>query len=162
MNYIPGLRNVSLTTGTADPVENWTSFRLFHSRRISKLSKQCQSLCLSVETLKRKLLHRYRPGNNTGGAYNIFGLLNPKGRSCFFYQLILAIVSDFLWSRLLRDVFGPALNLLSDKLNQFFDPERAKIGKFDLKVYSSLLMCVTANINDNFAAQFPGIALGNQ
>ncbi|OGE52573.1 hypothetical protein PENARI_c010G05170 [Penicillium arizonense] len=92
------------------------------------------------------------PGNITGGAYNIFGLLNPKGRSCFFYQLILAVVSDFLRSRLLRDVLGPALNLLSDKLNQFIDPERAKIGKFDLKT----------NINDSFAAQFPGVTLANQ
>ncbi|KAJ5998111.1 hypothetical protein N7499_005510 [Penicillium canescens] len=82
-------------------------------------------------------------GNITGGAYNIFGLLNPKRCSCFFYQLILAVVPDFPRSRLLEDPLSPALNLLSDKLKPFIDPECAKI----------------ANINDSFAAQFPGVAL---
>jgi hypothetical protein len=62
-------------------------------------------------------------GNITGGAYNTFDLLNPKKFSCFFYQLILAVVPVVLRSRLPGDVLGSALNLLSDKLNPFIDPD---------------------------------------
>jgi hypothetical protein len=67
-------------------------------------------------------------GNITGGAYNTFDLFNPKKFSCFFYQLILAVVPVVLRSCLPGDVLGSALNLLSDKSNPFIDPECAKIG----------------------------------
>lgn len=66
-------------------------------------------------------------GNITGGVYNNADLLDPKKFTCFFYQILLAVVPDVLMSRSLGSVLGTALNLLSTKLNPFIDPECAKI-----------------------------------
>ncbi|KAI9152269.1 Dothistromin biosynthesis peroxidase dotB [Paramyrothecium foliicola] len=84
-------------------------------------------------------------GDITGGVYRAVDLLDPPKFVCYIYQLALAVVPDILRSRFLGAVLGTALNLLSDVLNPFIDPQCAKIS----------------NYNDDFAAQFPGAALGN-
>ena len=60
-------------------------------------------------------------GNITGGAYQTSDLTDPTKFVCFFYQLSLALVPDFLRSE--------ALGLLQEKIGPFVDPECAKIGK---------------------------------
>lgn len=69
-------------------------------------------------------------GDLTGGAYQTTDLLNPPQFVCYFYQLTLAIVPDFLRSRALGTLLAAALNLLHSKIDPYVDPECAKIGKF--------------------------------
>ncbi|KAL8666770.1 MAG: hypothetical protein Q9202_001308 [Teloschistes flavicans] len=85
-------------------------------------------------------------GNITGGAYQTTDLTNPQKFVCFFYQITLALVPDFLRSRALGSLLGGALDLLHSKIDPFVDPSCAKI----------------ANYNDAFAAQFPGAALNKR
>lgn len=94
-------------------------------------------------------------GDITGGAYNAADLLNPQKLSCFFYQIILAVVPDIVRSRFLGGVLGTALNLLSSTLDPLIDPECAKICKSKASSSKPLLTDV-ANYNDEFASQFPG------
>ncbi|KAK3175355.1 hypothetical protein OEA41_002602 [Lepraria neglecta] len=60
-------------------------------------------------------------GNITGGAYQTPDRTDPTKFVCFFYQLSLALLPDFLRSE--------ALGLLQEKIGPFVDPECAKIGK---------------------------------
>ncbi|KAL9067670.1 MAG: hypothetical protein Q9161_006752 [Pseudevernia consocians] len=83
-------------------------------------------------------------GNITGGVYQTSDLTNPTKFVCFFYQLTLAIVPDFLRSEALGSALAGALNLLQTQISPFVDPSCATI----------------ANYNDAFAAQFPGAAVG--
>ncbi|KAL2046473.1 hypothetical protein ABVK25_011842 [Lepraria finkii] len=83
-------------------------------------------------------------GDITGGAYRTTDLLNPTKFVCYFYQLTLALVPDFLRSEALGSALAGALNLLQTEIDSFVDPSCAKI----------------ANYNDTFAAQFPGAAVG--
>lgn len=69
-------------------------------------------------------------GDITGGAYGVGDLADPTKFSCFFYQLMLAVVPDILRSRFLDGVIETALGLLSTTLDPFIDPECAKIGRF--------------------------------
>ncbi|KAL8639495.1 MAG: hypothetical protein Q9228_003484 [Teloschistes exilis] len=85
-------------------------------------------------------------GNITGGAYQTSDLTNPQKFVCYFYQITLALVPDFLRSRALGSLLGGALNLLHNQIDPFVDPSCAKI----------------ANYNDAFAAQFPGAALAKR
>ena len=73
-------------------------------------------------------------GDITGGAYHTADLLNPTKFVCFFYQLTLAAVPDFLRSRVLGTLLAGALSLLHDKIDPFVDPSCAKIGKFSISV----------------------------
>ncbi|KAI9755788.1 MAG: hypothetical protein M4579_004151 [Chaenotheca gracillima] len=82
-------------------------------------------------------------GDITGGVYHTEDLLDPAKFTCYFYQIVLAIVPDFLRSEALGSVLGGALSLLSSELAPFIDPECAKIS----------------NYNDDFAKQFPGAAV---
>ncbi|KAI9791138.1 MAG: hypothetical protein M1833_001697 [Piccolia ochrophora] len=82
-------------------------------------------------------------GDITGGAYNTADLTNPQKFSCYFYQIVLAVVPDFLRSQALGTVLGTALSLLNTKISPFVDPACATIGNYD----------------DSFTAQFPGAAL---
>lgn len=68
-------------------------------------------------------------GDITGGVYHTSDLLNPKKFVCFFYQLTLAVVPDFLRSEALGTSLAAALNLLHSQVDQFVDPSCAKIGK---------------------------------
>ena len=68
-------------------------------------------------------------GDITGGAYQTADLTNPPKFACFFYQLTLAVVPDFLRSYALGTLLGGALKLLQDQINPFVDPECAKIGE---------------------------------
>lgn len=68
-------------------------------------------------------------GNITGGAYQISDLTDPKKFVCYFYQLTLAIVPDFLRSEALGTALAGALNLLQMKISPLVDPSCAKIGK---------------------------------
>ena len=68
-------------------------------------------------------------GDITGGAYHTPDLLNPTKFVCYFYQITLAIVPDFLRSEALGTVLGSALNLLHSKIDPYVDPSCAKIGK---------------------------------
>ena len=68
-------------------------------------------------------------GDITGGAYHTADLTNPKKFVCFFYQLTLAIVPDFLRSENLGTALAGALNLLQTQISPFVDPSCAKIGK---------------------------------
>ncbi|KAL8786591.1 MAG: hypothetical protein Q9195_008148 [Heterodermia aff. obscurata] len=67
-------------------------------------------------------------GDITGGAYHTTDLLNPTKFVCYFYQITLALVPDFLRSEALGSVLGSALNLLHSKIDPFVDPSCAKIG----------------------------------
>ena len=71
-------------------------------------------------------------GNITGGAYQTSDLTNPTKFVCFFYQLTLALVPDFLRSEALGNALGGALNLLQTQISPFVDPSCAKIGEFHL------------------------------
>ncbi|KAL8708127.1 MAG: hypothetical protein Q9220_006981 [cf. Caloplaca sp. 1 TL-2023] len=84
-------------------------------------------------------------GDITGGAYHTSELLDPVKLTCYFYQITLALVPDFLRSEALGGLLGGALDLLHEKIDPFVDPSCAKIE---------------ANYNDTFAAQFPGAAVG--
>ena len=68
-------------------------------------------------------------GNITGGAYQTSDLLNPTKFVCYFYQLTLAVVPDFLRSEALGSLLGGALNLLQSKIGPYVDPSCAKIGE---------------------------------
>ena len=65
----------------------------------------------------------------TGGAYRTTDLLDPAKFTCYFYQITLALVPDFLRSETLGNLLGGALNLLHSKIDPFIDPSCAKIGK---------------------------------
>ena len=47
---------------------------------------------------------------------------------CYFYQITLALVPDFLRSEALGSALGAALNLLHSKIDPFVDPKCAKIA----------------------------------
>lgn len=68
-------------------------------------------------------------GDITGGAYQTEDLLDPTKFVCFFYQLTLALVPDFLRSKALGNVLQAALTLLHSKIDPYVDPSCAKIGK---------------------------------
>lgn len=68
-------------------------------------------------------------GDITGGAYHTPDLLNPTKFVCYFYQITLALVPDFLRSQALGTVLGSALNLLHSQIDPYVDPSCAKIGK---------------------------------
>ena len=68
-------------------------------------------------------------GNITGGAYQTSDLTNPTKFVCFFYQLTLAIVPDFLRSEALGNALAGALNLLQSEISPFVNPSCAKIGE---------------------------------
>ena len=69
-------------------------------------------------------------GDITTGAYRTEDLTDPKKFVCFFYQLTLAAVPDFLRSRALGTVLASALSLLHSKIDPYVDPTCAKIGGF--------------------------------
>ncbi|KAL8744573.1 MAG: hypothetical protein Q9190_003186 [Brigantiaea leucoxantha] len=68
-------------------------------------------------------------GDITGGAYHTSDLLVPSKFVCYFYQLTLALVPDFLRSESLGTALAGALTLLHNKIDPFVDPSCAKIGK---------------------------------
>lgn len=72
-------------------------------------------------------------GNITGGAYQTSDLTNPTKFVCFFYQLTLAIVPDFLRSEALGTALAGALSLLRTEISPFVDPSCATIGEFVLR-----------------------------
>lgn len=103
-------------------------------------------------------------GDITGGTYHTQDLLDPSKFVCFFYQLILVVVPDFLRSRALGSLLGTALNLLQSKIGPFVDPSCATIGES----FTPMLPCLisektdwlhSGNYNDDFTAQFPGAAV---
>lgn len=104
-------------------------------------------------------------GNITGGAYSTADLLDPTKFVCFFYQLSLALVPDFLRSEALGTALAGALTLLSTEDSPYIDPSCATIGKFTHgeKIRQAIGMLIhncLANYDDAFAAQFPGAAVG--
>lgn len=75
-------------------------------------------------------------GDVTGGAYHTADLLNPTKFVCFFYQLTLAVIPDFLRSEALGGLLAGVLGLLHNKIDPFVDPSCAKIGeKFFLNFF---------------------------
>ena len=68
-------------------------------------------------------------GDITGGAYQTTDLTNPQKFTCFFYQIALSLVPDFLESEALGALLGSALSLLSSDIDPFVDPSCATIGK---------------------------------
>ena len=72
-------------------------------------------------------------GDITGGAYQTSDLLNPTKFVCFFYQLTLALVPDFLRSESLGAALGGALTLLQNQIGPFVDPSCATIGKLSAR-----------------------------
>lgn len=68
-------------------------------------------------------------GDITSGAYRTQDLLDPTKFVCFFYQLTLAAVPDFLRSQALGSVLQTALNLLHSEIDPYVDPSCAKIGE---------------------------------
>ena len=81
-------------------------------------------------------------GNITGGVYQTSDLTNPTKFVCFFYQLTLAIVPDFLRSEALGSALAGALNLLQTQISPFVDPSCATIGELILgKSCTSRLIC---------------------
>lgn len=81
-------------------------------------------------------------GNITGGAYQTSDLTNPTKFVCFFYQLTLAIVPDFLRSEALGSALAGALSLLQTEISPFVDPSCAKIGESILRGrYLRYLVC---------------------
>lgn len=68
-------------------------------------------------------------GNITGGAYQTSDLTNPAKFVCFFYQLSLATVPDFLRSEALGSALGGALSLLRAQIGPYIDPSCATIGE---------------------------------
>lgn len=93
-------------------------------------------------------------GDLTGGAYQTTDLLNPPQFVCYFYQLTLAVVPDFLRSRALGTLLASALSLLHSKIDPYVDPECAKIGKFSCLCFYSLRIIIsvtriTDDLNSN-------------
>ena len=81
-------------------------------------------------------------GDLTGGAYQTTDLLNPPQFVCYFYQLTLATVPDFLRSRALGTLLAGALSLLHSKIDPYVDPECATIGKlYKLSFLYLLIRC---------------------
>lgn len=68
-------------------------------------------------------------GDITGDAYHTTNLTNSKKFVCYFYQISLALMPNFLRSESLGTVLGSGLNLLHSKIDPFVDPSCAKIGK---------------------------------
>ena len=68
-------------------------------------------------------------GNITGGAYQTTDLLDPTTFVCYFYQLTLAVVPDFLRSEALGSLLGGALSLLKSEISPYVDPSCATIGE---------------------------------
>lgn len=68
-------------------------------------------------------------GNITGGAYSTTDLLDPTTFVCYFYQLTLAVVPDFLRSEALGSLLGGALSLLQSDISPYVDPSCAAIGE---------------------------------
>ena len=68
-------------------------------------------------------------GDITGGAYDTADLTDPTKFVCFFYQLTLALVPDFLRSESLGSALGGALSLLQNQIDPYVDPSCATIGK---------------------------------
>ena len=68
-------------------------------------------------------------GDITGGAYHTTDLLDPTKFVCYFYQLTLAVVPDFLRSEALGSLLGGALSLLQSEISPYVDPSCAKIGE---------------------------------
>lgn len=104
-------------------------------------------------------------GNITGGAYDTSDILNPTKFVCFFYQLTLATVPDFLRSEALGSALGSALALLQAQIGPYVDPSCAKIGEITFNaraLYSTCILTLlrTGNCNDSFTAEFPGAAIG--
>ncbi|KAI9710050.1 MAG: hypothetical protein M1812_007514 [Candelaria pacifica] len=99
----------------------------------------------------------------TGGAYRTSDLLDPKKLVCYFYQIQLAVVPDFLRSRAAGASIAAGLSLLSSKLAPYIDPSCAKIGEWLLNVdgidQMMLTFCWAGNYNDTFTKQFPGAAV---
>lgn len=77
-------------------------------------------------------------GDITTGAYHTEDLLDPKKFVCFFYQLSLAVVPDFLRSQILGTLLGSALSLLHNQLDQFVDPSCAKIGELSCRYHAGM------------------------
>ncbi|MCJ1235939.1 hypothetical protein MMC14_003914 [Varicellaria rhodocarpa] len=75
-------------------------------------------------------------GDITGGAYRTSDLLDPTKFVCFFYQVTLAVVPDFLRSEALGSALGAALGLLTSEIQPFVDPSCATIGIFPLSSLS--------------------------
>lgn len=101
-------------------------------------------------------------GDITTGAYRTEDLADPKKFVCFFYQLTLAVVPDFLRSEALGSLLGTALNLLHSKIDPFVDPSCAKIGDFSpspIKDNWVDELTKLGNYNDAFLAKFPGAAV---
>ena len=65
----------------------------------------------------------------TGGAYNTLDLLDPVKASCFFYQIIQAVIPDFLRTDLTGFVLDAALILLKDTITPLIDPRCVRIGE---------------------------------
>lgn len=82
-------------------------------------------------------------GDLTGGAYRTTDLLNPTKFVCFFYQLTLAVVPDFLRSRALGTLLAAALSLLHSTIDPYVDPRCATIGEFCLGGWSKYLSLST-------------------
>lgn len=101
-------------------------------------------------------------GDITGGAYHTEDLADPKKFVCFFYQLTLAVVPDFLRSQALGTALAGALTLLQSKINPYVDPSCAKIGELapscDKDDWVDELT-KSGNYNDAFLAKFPGAAV---
>lgn len=101
-------------------------------------------------------------GDITTGAYRTEDLADPKKFVCFFYQLTLAAVPDFLRSRALGTVLASALSLLHSKIDPYVDPSCAKIGGFSPGSRKDDWLdelTILGNYNDAFLAQFPGAAV---
>ena len=64
-------------------------------------------------------------GDITSGEYRTQDLLDPTKFVCFFYQLTLAAVPDFLRSQALGTFLATALNLLHSKIDPYVDPSCA-------------------------------------
>ena len=73
-------------------------------------------------------------GDITGGAYKTSDLTNPTKFVCFFYQLTLALVPDFLRSEALGTALAGALSLLQTRISPYVDPSCATIGKSILRI----------------------------
>ena len=69
-------------------------------------------------------------GDITTGVYRTKDLADPKKLVCFFYQLTLSVLPDFLRSQLLGSILASALNLLHSTIDPLVDPSCAKIGRF--------------------------------
>ena len=98
-------------------------------------------------------------GDITSGAYHTQDLLDPKKFVCFFYQLTLAAVPDFLRSETLGTFLAAALNLLNTQIDPFVDPSCAKIGELFFSRSNVVADWGIGNYNDTFLAQFPGAAV---